>query len=406
MPKLFAKVRVLDFEEWLEGTTYDENRKNQLRVVREKLRGGRPTKKQCSRVDSFVKNESYDAFKHARMINSRCDAFKVYSGPMFKAIENEVYKNSWFIKHVPVPERPDRVAAMKKAGLRYWSTDFTAFESHFTPLFLRICECEVYKHCLANYEGAGDFITDVLTGENKMRTRSGISASVKGRRMSGDMCTSLGNGLANFMLINFIAHEKGGKVDGFVEGDDGLFATDFEIRKEDYEDLGFTIKVEELSDPSEASFCGMIFSESKEIIKNPRKFLQTFGWTTSYIHAGPKIMDSLLRAKALSAVYELPQCPVIGAIARRALRDTEGSAPRFVASQYQQEKVPRDTLNLKPFRPNMITRNQFARVYGISVDDQFAIEEAATAGDSELVAQLLPATPQSSWFGARFIEVT
>lgn len=81
--------------------------------------------------------------------------------------------------------------------------------------------------------------------------------------MSGDMCTSLGNGFSNKMKAEFLAYKAGGTIDGFVEGDDGLFVTNFELRSSDYEKLGFTIKIEEIADPCEASFCGMIFGEDE-----------------------------------------------------------------------------------------------------------------------------------------------
>lgn len=146
--QLYKPVRRMEFEEWLESTTYNDARKGQLRQANELLRGGRPTKKQRQHVDAFPKTEHYPVFKHCRLINSRSDAFKVWSGPMFKAIENEVYSDHWFIKHVPVPDRPALIKQMRKVGYRYWQTDFTAYESHFNATFMDACECELYRWCL------------------------------------------------------------------------------------------------------------------------------------------------------------------------------------------------------------------------------------------------------------------
>lgn len=355
--KNMPQVEVLDFEEWLASTSYNEERKQQLRAAREELRGGRPTRHQSSHIDTFVKTEFYQTWKHARMINSRCDIFKAWSGPIFKAIENALYALPPFIKHVPVPDRPRCVKDLKIPGNHYYATDFTAFESHFTPEVLDAIECELYRHCLRNFADA-NFLCSIIAGENRMRTRHGLRATIRGRRMSGDMCTSLGNGFTNYMLALFLATEKGGHLTGFVEGDDGLFSTDVVLTSDDYADLGFTIKIEEVIDPCEASFCGMIFSESGEIVKDPRKFMQGFGWTSSFIGAGPAIMDQLLRAKALSSVYETPQCPIIGAISRYALSKTKGVVPRFVEDGYH---VPRDVVNIPEFHPSNDTRELFAR---------------------------------------------
>lgn len=188
--------------------------------------------------------------------------------------------------------------------------------------------------------------------------------------MSGDMCTSLGNGFTNLMLALYLVHKKGGTLEGFVEGDDGLFATDVELTAADYEKLGFTIKIEEVTDPREASFCGMVFAEN-EIIREPRRFLMGFGWTQSYIHAGTRIMDQLLRAKALSTAYETPQCPIVGAMARYALSATRSVRPRFVNDGFHH---PPDEAPIAEFNPQAATRQLFARLYGISVPEQLEAE--------------------------------
>lgn len=166
--------------------------------------------------------------------------------------------------------------------------------------------------------------------------------------MSGDMCTSLGNGFTNLMLAKFLAAEQGKELAGFVEGDDGLFVTEATLTAEAYQQLGFSIKIVELGDPCKASFCGMVFAESGEIIKDPVKFLSTFGWTHSFINAGAAVMDQLLRAKALSAIYEAPQCPILGQLARCALEKTRGVIPRFVDDGYH--RAP-DEVKLEPFSP-------------------------------------------------------
>lgn len=399
------KVKPLGFEEWLLTTSYNEERKQQLREAFFSLFGGRPTKKTCSRISTFVKSEFYTEWKHARMINSRCDEFKVWSGPMFKAIEDAVYALPQYIKHVPVPDRPAAVASLKKAGRRYYVTDFVAYESHFTRALMDVCECELYRWCLSDTT-EGEYLCQALMGRNRMRTRTGVKAQVKARRMSGDMCTSLGNGFTNDMTSKFIAHEKGGSVVGFVEGDDGIFASDVEITAKDYEDLGFTIKIQEVDDPCLASFCGMVFAESGQIVRDPRKFVMGFGWTQSFIGAGSKIMDELLRAKALSACYETPNCPIICAFARKALSVTRHAHPRFVHDGYHDLMVLPDVVNLPPTQISADTRLLFESLYGISIATQIEIEDAVYAGDMELIAKLMPPTPDQSNYASLYVVVT
>jgi len=396
------QARNIPFEEWLESTSFNDARKQELRVAWMELKGGRPTRWQCRRVKSFVKTESYECYKQCRMINSRCDAFKAYSGRFFKAIEEVVYALPEFIKHTPVPERPAKVAALKQAGRRYYATDFTAYESHFVPALMQACELALYRHCLQWCPDDAELLCAALSGDNCMSTHTGIKAVIKARRMSGDMCTSLGNGFTNLMLVKYLCWKQGAVVDGFVEGDDGLFSTQASLTSEGYKKLGFTIKIEEITDPSEASFCGMIFAESGEIIRSPLRFLSNFGWTSSTIGAGSRIMDGLLRAKALSSVYETPQCPIVGSVARYALSVTEHVAPRWVDDGFHH--CPRDTFTIPKFSPSPDTRALFAEKFGISVQVQLDIEKRAAAGDFDFLSLLSP-HPDAAHFAARYLDM-
>lgn len=370
---------VLDFEGWLESTTYTEGRKTELRRVKSLMHQDLPTRKQCQRVNSFVKHESYPEFKHARWINSRCDAFKVYSGPYFKSIEQEVFKNPHFIKHVPVPDRPALISALKKAGRRYCATDYTSFESHLSPGLMDACETQLYDYMLSNFPEASAVVNTTLCGMNKGGTRRGVRYAVQGRRMSGDMCTSLGNGFTNLMVWSFLHSRKNphGSWEGYVEGDDGIFSYTGECpTEEEYKRLGLTIKMEFVEDPELASFCGMIYSDGSNI-KDPVKFLQTFGWTDKMLNAGTSVKNRLLRSKALSAAYELPNCPIVGAVVRRALQKTRGFSPLLSHDGFH---MPHDEFEVPLFEPSEKTRSTFATLFGVDAEAQKKCEQIILSG--------------------------
>lgn len=396
------RVQPMDFETWLASTSYPESRKVELRRAHVSLRGGHPSKAQCSKLNSFVKGEGYDQYKWPRLINSRSDAFKVWAGPAIKAVEEAVYRDPHFVKHTPVPERARLVAAMRQAGQRYYATDFTAFESHFTPAVMEALELRLYRHCLAQWTGLPLYCR-TMTGLNVMSTRSGVRYKKTARRMSGDMCTSLGNGFSNLMLALFLAEQKGGHLSGFVEGDDGLFATDFELNAQDYLDLGFTIKCAEVTNPMEASFCGMVFAESGQVLRDPRHFAANFAWTTSYLNAGPKIMRELLKAKALSAAYETPACPIVWALVSKALSATGTADPRFVYDGYHVAPLSQGPAQGSP---NSDTRELFARLYGVSPSAQLLIEACILRGDTAAAAQLLGPNPAMAHYSARYVQIT
>jgi len=91
---------VFDYYQWRSTLRFSQSRLAQYDAAFNALRGGLPTKRQCSHIDTFPKTERYDDFKFMRMINSRCDAFKVYSGPIFKSIESVIYALPQFVKHL------------------------------------------------------------------------------------------------------------------------------------------------------------------------------------------------------------------------------------------------------------------------------------------------------------------
>jgi hypothetical protein len=390
----------LGFEEWLEGTHYNDNRKQQLRDCYKTLKM-RPTRKECRRIDTFVKAESYGELKHARMINSRTDKFKCWSGPYFKAIEEELYKIPYFVKNMTIEERKTKVNSLRCGGSRYYATDFTAFESHFNADVMDACELQLYRHCFPTDDGK--FICDVIAGQNSMRTRTGIRATVNARRMSGDMCTSLGNGFTNLMLALFHAHKSNGVLNGLVEGDDGLFATNFNMEVDFYKRLGFTIKMIEVADPSEASFCGLIVSKSDQLIREPRRVFQTFGWTATMPNCGDKVGHELLRAKALSLKFETPDCPIVSALADHAIDVTHGYEPRYEADYYHK---PPPKFAYSRSSPTTETRLLFYRQYGISPTTQMRVEQLIMQGQFHSIQHYVNPTYHQSWFAARYIHVT
>lgn len=393
------------FEDWLESTNYNQARKDELRAAYERNRGGRPSKHRASHVDSFIKLESYPEFKEARWINSRSDDFKAYSGPFFKAIEEELYRNKWFIKHVPVPDRPALVNALAKSGLYYYENDYKAFESHFVQEIMESLELELYRYCLSQYPEDAEYICQVISGKNRLHTQAGIFYKVNARRMSGDMCTSLGNGFSNLMNVLFIVAQKGGYVEGFVEGDDGLFASTVPITEKDYFELGWTVEIKQISHPRKGHFCGMSCSEAGEVLKDPRRVFQTFGWTSSNIHAGSKIMDELLRAKAISLCYELPQCPIVGVLGRVAMGLTEGLSARFEPDSWK--KIPADFQGpTGEFNPSKDARETFAELFQIPITVQLVVEDLIRAGQFSKIQDYLIPPSDVATCAARYVEVT
>lgn len=377
--------------EWIASLNHPQWRKEELTRILDETGGYEsgwvPTHKQRSTVNSFIKLEDYEEYKECRWINSRSDFFKVFSGPAFSALEREVYQLRYFAKHLTPAERVVKILSMSG---RCFATDFTAFESHMTPTVMAALECRVYRHMLAKFPQLARNICTTIMGRNKCKTRLGVTLDLFGRRMSGDMCTSLGNGLTNILLALYIAQKKTGSyhnLDGLVEGDDGLFTLQgADLTTKDYTELGFTIKMETHANAREAGFCQMYLSESGQYLKDPRRVLRNFGWSHSCVGAGPKVRAELLRAKALSLAYGLPDCPVVRALADRALVLTRGHSARFAHDGYH---MPVDEQGIPPQNTQPDTRELFFKLYGVTVEAQHELE-AGLAAASDLSELMMP----------------
>lgn len=303
--------RDISFDEWIESRPYSRARKNVLIKKRKDILQQKDLLVKC-----FQKDEHYPDYKHARAICSRTDEFKAYVGPFFSAIEKVVFQESHFIKKVPFLDRASYVIdKLYRPGAIYYSTDYTSYEALFTDDMMKDCEMILYKHMLVNYPDVYKIILNTLTGKNHIQN-VGFHLEIRGTRMSGEMCTSLGNGFSNLMFAKFVAMKSGANIDLVVEGDDGLIVSDRPLNVELFTKLGLNIKIQEHDDLCKASFCGIVCDVgSRTIVTDPREFLSNIGWTThGYQKATVHRLSDIQVAKALSYYHQYPGCPVINPI--------------------------------------------------------------------------------------------
>lgn len=374
-------------ETWLLNTNYPDWRKKQLMNTWNQRR--RRLEPRDLRVKSFMKDETYPEYKHARGINSRTDAFKCAFGPIIKLIEDVVYKHPAFIKKIPVADRPAYIEKkIGREGAKYFWGDFTAFESHFTPEILRSVEFILYRHMVKYLPDRRDFLKllDVVAGTN-FCVYKWFTVRCEGRRMSGEMNTSLGNGFVNLCLLSYLFSVYGEEAQIVVEGDDSnssFFNNCPTV--EDFAKLGFTVKCGVVERLEEMSFCGLIYTKEDKInICDPLKALGTFGWAKmNYFRVKKNRLLDLLRMKGLSYAHQYPGCPIVQELAHYALRCTRGRDIRkFVErgtlmSFWEREQFLRDVpdLNAPPKRAvPMPTRLLCERMFGISIQLQIAIED-------------------------------
>lgn len=289
-------------------------------------------------VNSFMKWEAYLNMKYPRGINSRSDEFKVMLGPFIHQIEKVVFDSKWFIKYVPVDQRPTVILErFDKPGLDILSCDFTSMEAHYQPELMSDILEQLLNHVMHpltawvdrvySNESPGNKAFRVAVGRQVCRFKHFVSKSI-GRLMSGELWTSLLNGITNLLVTTFVSEFHGCHlIDAVVEGDDGLFLFSGKVPNSDqFLKLGFLAKPILAHDIEDTDFCSLIFDrDSKLVIRDPRKVLATFGW------GDPKLLNArssrfrlMLRCKALSCLAQYPGCPVLQSLSTYVLRCTSG----------------------------------------------------------------------------------
>jgi len=341
-----------------------------------------------SAVKSFVKYESYPTYKHCRIINSRDDRFKVHVGPIFHAIEKAIFKLKWFVKYVPVEQRPQYVIdligqpligsnvdgvvegddGLFQIGGEYFVTDHSQYEAAFTRDVMEDCEEPLYEFMLSSHPKVLAKFRKYyayIKGVNRIKFRH-FSMSCTAKRMSGEMNTSLGNGWGNLMSFLFECKRSNNKPTAA-----GLALN------------GFTVKLEKVRSIYESSFCGFMFHpDDKIIVKNPLDFLIQFGWLPQkYINAKDSVLMGLYRCKAISLLHSFYRSPIVDAFARYVLRMTSGFAVRqYYNDNYMYTRVnyALDRFNrglLPKMDTPLPTRILVQDKFGISVEIQLKTEE-------------------------------
>lgn len=365
---------------WIDSTPYPLSRKDELRKVVQESEGlGLSTKERACK--SFGKTETYMDYKFARGINSRSDVFKCLSGPYFSAIEKRLFANPSFIKHVPFRDRAQYITERLSGHGQYYATDYTSYEASFSPVVMAALEFRLYRHALRNYPKVANLLCKVLGGKS-VCVYNGFRIEVDGVRMSGDMCTSLGNGFSNLMLFLYALSEDGLSGEGVVEGDDGLFWTSGPLDESRFARLGFNLKVIQHTDFLRASFCGLVVTSVGTSMADPRKVIANLGWSHSPLAYGKeKTKLGLLKSKALSLIYEHPRCPILTPLALRILYLT-ATVDAINETGYKQDIINVERVKFKDATQreidagiNTAIRLDFEAVYGVPVAEQLILED-------------------------------
>jgi hypothetical protein len=320
-----------------------------------------------------------------------------------KLIGDKLFAMDYFIKKIPVAERPLHIKNLYSDPLLKIATnDFTAFEATFVVDNMEI-ELDFFDFCLACHPQHDDFMDDlrnIKQGLNRLQFKNFV-VGLMAKRYSGEMDTSLSNSVFNLILIMFLLHKSGEDIHHLIpkiEGDDSIIPYYGVLDITIVQRLGANAKFEFFSEISHASFCGLVFDvDMLDIVTNIVPAVLDFGWTTrDYVDAAPFKLLTLLRSKSLSMLHTFPGCPVLHALAcmglrlTRSVQFTEERLNRFFRNssidshhrrkfdeilQYDTTKIGQAMLYKMIQRPiNIQTRLLVEKLYKITVEQQIVME--------------------------------
>lgn len=362
--------------------------KKKMKMQKEWLENNEEMKPEHYEFGMFCKDEVYQKYAHSRIIASPSDMAKLRFGPVVWRVEEQAYNTPEFIKKVPVNERPAWLKA-KFSGkyAAFTAADFTSFECSFTKELKETIEMEFMEHMTQYLPGHEQWMKDfrrwLIPDKFHLKNRNFSLSMADSSRASGEITTSLFNGIANIAIHKYFAYKTNQKVEIAVEGDDSLAGwTRRAPTQEFYQSLGFDVKIEYHQTLETTSFCGQVFADQDEaVMTDPRYVLANVGWLpVRYMDARKSVHMCLLRAKAWSMGYQYQACPILSACARWLLRVTRSHDPTK-AYEYldlykaEQLKQALDAgLPVLNKEPGMQSRLLMEQLYGVDISTQLAYE--------------------------------
>lgn len=354
-------------------------------------------------IAAFIKSEWYLEIKPNRGINPRNIEYMPAVGPSYAEISKIIFAMPEFIKYVPIKDRPKYIYdRLSNAGSICVQSDYKSFENSFTRRIQEQIEMKLYKHMLTNYPHLYN-LCHCQCIKNSIKSSS-MNISLECARMSGEMCTSLGNGFTNLMLMKFFCKQHGiTDAQGVIEGDDGLFTYHGPILyNEFFNKLGFQIDIS-TKDLNEASFCGNIFTnESFETLADPLEVMATASYSMQGVGARPIELNKLCYLMGFSILCQYGNCPILGEFARKQIRDCILADPnvRMKAIKYMQTSRKLDwwsreilskTIHEKVTALNVkyCDRLLIEKLYLIPVSAQLQIEQQLKSSKGLLQSDLL-----------------
>lgn len=393
--------------------------------------------KNDSFVKMFVKSERFDpedkVNPHPRAIQYRNPVYCVVLASFLQPMEHHLYLSKFASKGVP---RSRNIAkglnSVQRAHLLVeklsnffdpvvLSLDASRWDKHVT---LRLLQLEHYIYTLINSDPE---FAQLLSWQlwNKGFSDLGMSYKVKGRRMSGDMNTAVGNCILMLtMLVTYFRLIAVNKYDILDDGDDVLAIVEradlnkvSTSVKDVFTTFGMTMKLE----GSESDLHKVTFCRSRVIEYAPQqyKFVRNPKDVMSKALCGTRHWSDLMyRRRVLAAIGTCELVinlgvPVLQAFATAVLRNVGGDtdiykyAPDGLRSRYLRDLkhlgVEAQEIRAVPIQD--CARMSFYIAFDLAPDEQILLEKKLHAWQFDIATTIIkPPEVDGQWILEQSVE--
>lgn len=263
------------------------------------------------------------------------------------------------------------------------SLDMSRFDQHVSLEALEI-EHSVYLH-----SNPDPYFRQLLSWQlhNKVRSKLGFRYKTRGKRMSGDMNTALGNCVQMIAMVSGAMEELNVWFDIMDDGDDCLLIIesrdlDLVVAKLPAMMLlcGHELKIEHIAHSmNDVEWCQSkpIYDGTKwKFVRNPFKVMSGALVGVRWFGIKPKTRLEYLSGIARCELVLNSGVPVLEEYAKALLRNSRGADPKFDQTSGEWWRYIRELRHLDDPQPiSQEARLSFAHAFGVSVTSQIEYEE-------------------------------
>lgn len=308
-------------------------------------------------INCFQKCENYQEMKEPRAICACSTENKVYFAGILNQLQHYISNNyNMMVKSMNTNQIIARKMELAKKWSCFCGSDFSSYEGSQDYIWQRFIELPIFERLLANYpEVLEEFRKSYLLGHD-IYYKNKKMCTLFGKRMSGDLHTSLGNSLCNYFIWSYAAYKTGVDFEILVEGDDAFIASDVPIDIKYVRDLGFDAKFEGPStNPDDILFLS-VYTVNGTRFGNIPKILDKIGVVKSAYFSQCVMESSKRKEKTLiDYIYTKAYCyqcmykgtPILDPLLEKMMKDFPGHFDPTLLDEHfthrigKESKIPR-----------------------------------------------------------------